>query len=247
MPQPWYCQTIVWLLPVRGVHTAIDEPRTAQGAQTPGVPRLEASHVSKSFTGQLALSDLDLTIQPGEVHALVGENGSGKSTFIKLLAGYYVPDPGGQILIDGERLKPGSSHSSRLAGCRFVHQDLALVDSASVGDNLAFGSGFDCRFGTITPGPNLRRALHDLQRVGLAHLDPRTPVRNLAAAVRTGVAVARALRDESGGDGAKLLVLDEPTATLPNNEVEQLMAIVRSVAASGVSVLYVTHRLDEIF
>lgn len=225
----------------------MSEPRTAQDAQTAGVPRLEASHLSKSFTGQLALCDLDLTIQAGQVHALVGENGSGKSTFIKILAGYHVPDPGGQILIDGERLKPGSPHSSRLAGCRFVHQDLALVDSVSVGDNLAFGSGFDCRFGTIAPGSSRRRALHDLRRVGLEHLDPRTPVRNLTAAVRTGVAVARALRDESGGNGAKLLVLDEPTATLPDNEVEQLMAIVRSVAASGVSVLYVTHRLDEIF
>lgn len=208
-------------------------------------PRLRLVGVSKTFGGVSALDGVDLGIGPGEVHALLGENGSGKSTLIKVLSGYHVPDSGSQILVDGHDLRFGDPLSSYTLGCRFVHQDLGLIDSLSVADNLALGGGYPRRWGTIRVREFRRQVRLDLARVGLA-LDGDLPVGGLSPAVKTGVAVARALRDHDGVT-AKVLVLDEPTATLPDEEVHQLLGMVRAVAASGVSVIYVTHRLEEVF
>jgi ribose transport system ATP-binding protein len=206
---------------------------------------LVARGLSKSFRGVPALSSVDLSIDDGEIHALLGENGSGKSTFIKILSGFHRPDAG-EVTIDGEPVSLGSAQAAYDAGCRFVHQDLGLVESASVLDNLYLNAGFPSRLGTIRGRAARARARQELAVVGLGDLDPRTPVAALSPAVKTGIAVTRALlRDESVQ--AKLLVLDEPTATLPDNEVRQLLDIVRRVAATGVGVLYVTHRLDEVF
>ncbi|MCW2778566.1 MAG: Monosaccharide-transporting ATPase [Frankiales bacterium] len=201
--------------------------------------------LSKTFNGHRALSGVDLTVAPGEVHALLGENGSGKSTLIKVLAGYHKADPGSQVLVRGVELEPGSAASALQLGCRFVHQDLGLVDSESVADNLALVGGFPTRFATVRRKTLLSTAREDLARVGL-DVDPRLPVGRLTLAQRTGVAVARALRAADAAP-VSLLVLDEPTATLPEAEVEQLLAIVRRVAAGGVGILYVTHRLEEVF
>lgn len=208
-------------------------------------PALAVSRLTKSFSGTVALSSFDLEVSPGEVHALVGENGSGKSTFIKILAGYHRPDPGGEVRIDGTRLPPGAADTAHAMGCRFVHQDLGLVLDLSIVDNLFLNRGFSSTFGTIRGGDTRRRASVLLARVGL-DVDPRTAVRELSPAQRTGVAVARALEGHADHQ-VKLLVLDEPTATLPDHEVGQLLAIIRRVAADGIGVLYVSHRLDEIF
>ncbi|MCW2761476.1 MAG: Monosaccharide-transporting ATPase [Marmoricola sp.] len=208
-------------------------------------PALAARNLSKTFNAVTVLSSVDLTIAPGEIHALLGENGSGKSTFIKILAGYHKPDAGGELLIDGQEVSLGSADSAYSAGCRFVHQDLGLVETSSVLDNLFLNRGFPSRWGTISGREARRLAREQLARVGLT-VDPRTPVAALSPALKTGVAVARALLvDESVT--AKLLVLDEPTATLPDNEVRHLLEIVRRVAGQGIGVLYVTHRLDEVF
>jgi ribose transport system ATP-binding protein len=193
----------------------------------------------------VALTGFELDIEPGEVHALVGENGSGKSTVIKILAGYHRPDPGGEIEIDGTPLPFGSAPAAYGMGCRFVHQDLGLVLQLPVVDNLYLNSGFASRLGTIREGRTRRQASELLRCVGL-DIDPRTVVATLPLAQRTGVAVARALQGEDH-DQVKLLVLDEPTATLPEDEVHQLLAMIRRIAADGVAVLYVSHRLDEIF
>ncbi|MDQ1463415.1 MAG: ribose transport system ATP-binding protein [Actinomycetota bacterium] len=209
------------------------------------VPALVARGVSKTFAGTTVLRSVDLTIAAGEIHAVLGENGSGKSTLIKILSGYHDPDPGAEVSVNGELLAFRSPESSYAHGCRFVHQDLGLVDSASVADNLAFVSGFPCRFGTVRQSELHRTARRDLARVGL-DLDPGRLVSTLSPAERTGVAVCRALRDDPTSPVA-LLVLDEPTATLPETEVHRLLDIVRTVAASGVGILYVTHRLDEVF
>ncbi len=208
---------------------------------------LSVQGVSKTFAGARALDGFDLEIQSGEIHALLGENGSGKSTLIKILSGYHQPDPGGRVLVDSQPLELGSSESSFHLGCRFVHQELGLVPTLSVLDNLALNSGFPTRWGTINTGEARRQAEADLARVGVG-VDPSTPVALLSPAQKTGVAVARALR-QLGRDGneVKLLVLDEPTATLPESEVEHLLSIVRRVADRGIGVLYVTHRLDEVF
>jgi ribose transport system ATP-binding protein len=208
-------------------------------------PSLVARGVSKSFAGNVALDSVDLTIAAGEIHALLGENGSGKSTLIKILAGYHAPDPDAEVWVGGQPLTPDSAKSSYARGCRFVHQDLGLVEWMSIADNLALVAGFPSRFGTVLRSELRRDAHRDLARVGL-DLDPDRLVRSLSPAERTGVAVARALREDRDTPAA-LLVLDEPTATLPDVEVHRLLDIVRKVAASGVGVLYVTHRLDEVF
>ncbi len=207
-------------------------------------PVLEVVGVSKSFGGSPALVDVGLRLPSGEVHALVGGNGSGKSTLIRVLSGYHVPDSG-EVLVAGKPLETGSPASSHALGCRFVHQDLGLVDSLPVLDNLYFGSRFPTRAGTIRTRRAIQHAEANLARVGL-DVDPTTAVSSLPPATRTGVAVARSLWDAEDGD-VKLLVLDEPTAALSVDDVEQLLAMVAAVASSGVAVLYVTHRIEEIF
>ena len=208
-------------------------------------PALAVQAVSKTFAGTVALKSVDFSVEAGEVHALLGENGSGKSTIIKILAGYHQPDPGGEIFVSGDRLTFGSAEASYRHGCRFVHQDLGLVETGSIADNLALVSGFPCRFGTVRGRELQSSARRDLARLGL-DLNPNRLVASLSPAERTGVAVARALHEDPATP-VRLLVLDEPTATLPDREVERLLDIVRSVAARGVGVLYVTHRLDEVF
>jgi ribose transport system ATP-binding protein len=213
--------------------------------ETEPKPALAVTNLSKTFSGTRALNAFELAIGAGEIHALIGENGSGKSTFIKILAGYHLPDSGGETYIGGHRLDLGSPDAAYALGCRFVHQDLGLVGDLSVADNLFLNSGFPTRFGTIRTRTCLARAKTELARLGL-DIDPRTKVQDLSPAQRSGVAVARSLMRDPMAP-VRLMVFDEPTATLPEDEVQRLLSIVRAVAASGVGVLYVTHRLDEIF
>jgi ribose transport system ATP-binding protein len=206
---------------------------------------LEVESVSKTFTRTRALAGVSMTIEPGEVHALLGQNGSGKSTLIKILSGYHAPDLGGSVRIQGQHLPFQSPvHSYRL-GCRFVQQDLGLVPTLSVIDNMALGSGFPTAFGTIREKASYKQAKQDLARLSL-EINPRALVSTLSASERTGVAIARALREDPEYP-ACLLVLDEPTATLPVDEVDHLLDRVSAMAATGVGVLYVTHHLGEIF
>lgn len=214
----------------------------AQGGYSPA---LSISHLSKTFAGAWALRDVGLDIRAGEVHALVGENGSGKSTLIKVLSGYHDPNPGAEIHVGGQPLAAGSPAASHRVGCRFVHQDLGLVDSLSVADNLTLGVGYPLRLGTIRSHSwrrEVRRAL-DLLELDVSADEL---VGQLSPAAKTGVALARALRDDQHGK-AVVLVLDEPTAALPSPQVVQLHRMVRTVAARGIGVLYVSHHLQEIF
>lgn len=205
---------------------------------------LKVRNLAKTFAGNRALAGVDLTVGAGEVRCLVGGNGSGKSTFIKILSGYHHPDPGGEIHLGGERVHPGHPKEAHRLGARFVHQDLGLVLDASVTDNLFLGDRYPVRFGMLDARAARRRCREALDRLGL-DMHPDTPVSSLSPAQRTGVAIARAVA--TGGGSIRLLVLDEPTATLPATEVSALLAIVRSVAEAGVGVLYITHRLDEVF
>jgi ribose transport system ATP-binding protein len=205
---------------------------------------LQVTGLTKSFGGTRALDGVDLAVRAGEVHALLGENGSGKSTLIKILSGYHRPDAGA-VLINGKPLHFRSAEAAAALGCRFVHQDLALVENQSITDNMLAANGYPTRLGTIRGRTARRQVAEALRRVGL-DLDPRRLVSSLLPAEKTGVAIARALRD-ADGTAVTLLVLDEPTATLPDDEVRQLLDTVRAVSAGGVGVLYVTHRLDEVF
>jgi ribose transport system ATP-binding protein len=209
-------------------------------------PVLEVSRLSKSFASTRALSDVSLAIGPGEVHVLLGQNGSGKSTLIKVLSGYHAPDPGGFVRIDGRDLKFNATGQSYRFGCRVVQQDLGLIPTLSVLDNLTLGGpGFPTRAWTIKRKDSYVQARGDLARLRL-EIDPRRLVSALSASERTGVAVARALREDPAHP-PRLLVLDEPTATLPVNEVDYLLDMVTHMAATGVGILYVTHHLGEVF
>lgn len=220
---------------------------TASGPDALGrpseAPALSIRGLSKAFGATQALWPLELDIKRGEIHALLGENGSGKSTLIKLLSGYHRPDVG-EVSVCGQHLHLGSAASAHALGCRFVHQDLGLILTETVLDNLFAGRGYATIFGTINGRAARRAAIADLERVGV-DLDPGRVVGTLSPAEQTAVAVARALRLDTGFE-PRLLVLDEPTARLPQREVGQLLDIVRSVSRAGVAVIYVSHRIDEV-
>ena len=207
-------------------------------------PVLTVTTLSKSFNGVRVLKDVSLTLEPGEIRALVGQNGCGKSTLIKILAGFYTPDDGGAAAVDGEELQFSSGAASEQAGLRFVHQDLGLVDSLDTVDNLALGKGYPSFKGRIRWRPERRRAREALAELGY-DFDVTKPVADLAMSERTAVAVARALSPM--GPPPKVLVLDEPTANLPNAEAERLYALAKRVASTGVAVMFVSHHFDEVF
>ncbi|MDN0196703.1 sugar ABC transporter ATP-binding protein [Streptomyces sp. S.PNR 29] len=201
--------------------------------------------MSKRFGGTQALKDVDLEIAPGEIHALIGPNGSGKSTLIKVLAGYHHAEPGAFAELDGEPFGLGQVTGSRHDRLRFVHQELGLVEELSATDNLALSHGFArTAFGNIHWPEMERRTGALVERFGLG-IDARRPLALATPVQRAVVAIAAALQGWEGRRG--VLVLDEPTAVLPPGEVARLFDIVREVRAAGASVLYVSHRMDEIF
>ncbi len=207
-------------------------------------PLLNVEQLSKSFGGVRVLKDVSLSLEPGEIRALVGQNGCGKSTLIKILAGFYTPDEGGRVTIDGAELEFGNGTASEAAGFRFVHQDLGLVDSLDTVDNLAMGKGYPSFRGVINWRSERRAAREALAGLGY-DFDVSRPVAELAMSERTAVAVARALSPV--GAPPRILVLDEPTANLPNAEAERLYALAKRVASTGVAVMFVSHHFDEVF
>ena len=201
--------------------------------------------LSKTFPGQKALENVHFELEPNEIHALVGQNGSGKSTFIKILAGYHDPDPGAEATIDGRALRLGDPVAASAAGIRFVHQDLGLAPTLGTLDNLALGRGYlRGPTGTISWRREARAARELLGSLGY-DFDITAPVASLAAAERTGVAIARAL--EGWEEQARILVLDEPTASLPAAEVDRLFEVLRMVHRQGVALIYVSHHFGEVF
>jgi len=208
---------------------------------------LEVRGLSKAYGGTLALDDVDLDIRPGEVHALLGGNGSGKSTLIKCLAGVETPEPGGVLDLDGDVVAADQWSSDRAyaAGLRFVHQQPAVFPELSVAENIAFGTDFPRnRVGGIAWTELHRRTAALLERFHVP-ATPTTPLGALRAADRTRVAIIRAVQDREDAHSG-VLVLDEPTAALPAHEVDQLLASLRRYAAAGQTILYVSHRLDEV-
>lgn len=206
---------------------------------------LRITGLSKRFGATQALRDVDLEVAPGEIHALIGPNGSGKSTLIKILAGYHHAEPGAVAELDGEPFDLGQVTASRHDRLRFVHQELGLVGELSATDNLALSRGFArTAFGNIRWPEMERRTTALVERFGLG-IDVRRPLSQASPVQRAVVAIAAALQGWEGRHG--VLVLDEPTAVLPPGEVSRLFDIVREVRGSGAGVLYVSHRMDEIF
>ncbi|RZK84998.1 MAG: sugar ABC transporter ATP-binding protein [Rhodococcus sp. (in: high G+C Gram-positive bacteria)] len=220
------------------------ETRTAMTSNDSS-PGVEIIGLSKEFGVNRVLDDVNLEFRPGSIHALLGANGSGKSTLIKLLAGYHTPTTG-SIRVHGEELAlPADPTVLHDAGVRFVHQDLGLIESMSIADNLALALGYEKRAATIDWRRQRATSIADLAAVGLDDLDPRTLVGALGPVQQTLVAMARALRGLQPGKG--VLVLDEPTARLPNAQVDELLNRCRLLRDQGIALIYVSHRLDEVF
>src|SRR5688572_11495626 len=206
---------------------------------------LSLKNVSKAYAGVPALSAANLSIAAGEIHALMGENGAGKSTLIKILAGVVAPDEaeiefdGKPVIIDG----PGTAH--RL-GLRFIHQEMNIVPALSVAENIFVGRRYPTRAGVLIDWRKLRDTARDaLSKLGITDIDPRLPMARLSLGDQMLVRISSAFLSESGAP-ARLYVMDEPTAALTNEEAERLFRVLREIRASGNSVLYVSHRLDEV-
>ena len=205
----------------------------------PAEPLVVVDGLRKSFPGVQALRDARLVLLPGEVHALVGENGAGKSTLIKALAGVHRPDAG-EIRIGGAAVDIRSPLESRALGVAVIHQELALVPHLTVSENVFLGRE-RARFGFVRRQDE-RRATRDLlARLG-SEIDPDARCGSLSVAEQQLVEIARAV-----GVGARVLVMDEPTAALTDREAERLFAVVAEMTGRGIGVVYVSHRLDEVF
>lgn len=199
-------------------------------------PLLSLRGMTKAFGATLAIDGVDLDLRRGEILALLGQNGAGKSTVIKVLAGVYHADAG-TMALDGVAYDPRAKD----AGIAFIHQDLGLFDWMTVAENIAIAQGYPRRHGLVDWTAVERIARKSLSLI--AHdIDPRHRVSDLTRTEKSVVAIARAL-----GVAARVLVLDEPTASLPQDEVEILFKVLRGLKASGVGMIYVSHRLDEIF
>ncbi len=202
-------------------------------------PLVAAVDIRKSFGGVRALAGVSLDIAAGEVHGLVGANGAGKSTLIRCLAGLEHPD-GGTILVDGQPVAIDTPHAATRLGLSFIHQELALVTGMNVIENIMLGAPKRTRLGSIDWRGTVRDVEPVARRVGIAF--PLTAqVASLSTAERWLVSICRALVRKS-----RLIVMDEPTASLSVHESERLYTIVRELSRSGIAVLYVSHRLDEI-
>jgi ribose transport system ATP-binding protein len=218
----------------------MSEPVAVTAASSPQVPLIRVAGVVKRFGGVQALRGVNLEVLPGEVHALLGENGAGKSTLIKILSGVHAYDEG-VIEIAGQRVAFGSPAQSRDAGVAVVYQDLSLVESLSVGANLMLGREPRTRFGFVK-NRQLMASVSDFLRSHGIPLDPRVPVGSLPFAYRQMTEICKALM----GD-VRVLILDEPTSALTGGEEQILFDAIRAVTDRGVGVIYVTHRLNEVF
>ena len=202
---------------------------------------LEMKTITKAFPGVRALDGVSFDLNEGEIHALVGENGAGKSTLIKILAGVYpYPEYGGEIVLDGSERRFTNVRESEHAGIAIIFQELSLVKELTVAENIFLGRE-PRRLGIINWEELYSRAQKLLEELHL-QIDPRTPVINLGIGQQQLVEIAKAL-----SQNARILVLDEPTAALTDAEVETLFGILNEFRLRGVSMIYISHKLDEVF
>jgi ABC-type sugar transport system ATPase subunit len=202
---------------------------------------LEMQNITKTFPGVRALDGVSLDLQRGEIHALVGENGAGKSTLMKILGGVYPhPHYGGEIFIEGNSQQFAGVRDAEKAGIAVIYQELSLVREMTVGENIFLGRE-PRKLGVIRWEELYRRARELLEDLHL-QIDPHTLIRSLGIGQQQLVEIAKALSHD-----ARILVLDEPTAALTDSEVETLFVILNKLRARGVGMIYISHKLDEVF
>jgi ribose transport system ATP-binding protein len=207
---------------------------------TGSTPILEMKDISKSFPGVKALTNVSLTVYPGEIHALMGENGAGKSTLMKILSGAYQADPGGEIRISGQPVTIDGPLTARHHGISIIYQELSLAPNLTVAENMLLGR--EHKSGPMVDRRSMEKACQTvLERLGV-HFKATTKVSELSMAERQLVEIARALIANS-----RILVMDEPTTSLSSRETEAMFALVRQLRAEGLAIIYISHRMAEIY
>jgi inositol transport system ATP-binding protein len=207
----------------------------------PHGPLLEVRNVTKSFAGVKALDGVGLSVARGEVHALMGENGAGKSTLMRILGGLLPPDAG-EMLLENKPLRPRGPHDALCSGIAMIHQELLPFRDLSVAANIAIGRESTRRFpGWLDHAAMNREASSLLTRLGVS-IDPQKPMRELGIARMQSVEIAKALAHD-----ARLIIMDEPTTALSAREVDALFQVIGELRGRGVSVIYISHKMDEIF
>src|ERR1035437_2505297 len=204
-------------------------------------PVLEAKAISKHFEGVFALSDVDLQVRPGEIHALLGENGAGKSTLVKILTGLIAPDSG-QVMLDGAPAHFKNVSEAHRAGIVALYQELSIVPNITVAENILLGNEAPSRGGVVDWVRLRRVARGQLKRLEQEHIRVNKMAGGLAPVQQTMVAIARAIAVK-----ARVLIMDEPTAALTDLEIKSLFNILRKPRDEGVAIIYVSHRLEEVF
>lgn len=208
--------------------------------QVHGAPLLEMREISKTFPGVKALSNVSLTVSPGEIHAICGENGAGKSTLMKVLSGVYpYGSYEGDIIFDGTDARFNDIRDSEDAGIAIIHQELALIPELSITDNIFLGNELG-KNGLIDHGAQRLRAAELLAHVGLKE-SPDTQIKHLGVGKQQLVEIAKAL-----GKDVKLLILDEPTAALNENDSQHLLGIIQGLKERGIASIMISHKLNEI-
>jgi len=202
--------------------------------------KVELMHITKTFYGAKALDDVQLTINSGEINCLVGENGAGKSTIIKILAGYHTPDCG-DIIIDGKKVTFHTPRDSQKCKISVIHQELMLVPEITVAENIFLGDYPRTKLGTVSRKQMNMRAAELLKSLG-STIDPTRITATLSTGEQQIVEIAKALSKD-----VELLILDEPTASLSVVDSDRLLEIVRELKAKGIAILYVSHKLEEVF
>ncbi len=204
-------------------------------------PIIELRDISKQFPGVRALDHVSFDVLPGEVHALLGENGAGKSTLIKIMTGAYQPDSG-TILFDDKPVEIGGTSQSQNLGIAAIYQELSLYPELTIAENIFMGHQPRMRFGLIDWQTMQQRARELLHELDADDLDPLQKVSGLSVGNQQRVEIAKAL-----SQSARVLIMDEPTAALTQRDADRLFAIVRRLRERGVAVIYISHRLEEVF
>ncbi|MFA3920553.1 sugar ABC transporter ATP-binding protein [Ruegeria hyattellae] len=216
------------------------QPEATTAADRALEPILALDGITKTFPGVKALSEVELKLYPSQVTALVGENGAGKSTVVKILTGIYQPD-GGAIHVNGEAIQFSTAQDAADAGITAIHQETVLFDELSVAENIFLGHAPRGRFGLIDWAGMEQRAQDILSEIG-AEINPSTKLRDLGIANKHLVAIARALSID-----ARVVIMDEPTAALSHKEIQELYHLVETLKEQGKAILFISHKFDEIF
>jgi ribose transport system ATP-binding protein len=203
-------------------------------------PILQAINISKQFPGTLALDNAQLELLPGEIHAVMGENGAGKSTLMKILSGVYTADSG-EIHYDGKPVSPSNPREALMLGIGIVHQELSVIPTLTVAENIFPGHLPSNFLGMVNYKQLFENSRHVLEKMQV-HVDPRALVETLSIANQQLVEITKALSSK-----CKVLILDEPTSALTDSEADRLLGLLRRLTDEGVSILYISHKLKEIF